>query len=238
MKFGIIKSKIESLLSESYKKDTFKKEIKKFKTFILENNKFAKLFQIYNELNMNKGLDETSANDFINECIKIYENTINKISYKEIYLLENWVKDINVKNNYEKIDSLLSNDITLLEKKIESRKLIRESLKKKKISEDKTTVKLPLTTMINVANKTISNYIESLTESEKLDLRNLLSISENDLNERFISVQKDVIGKLESLKESSDEETKQKINETINKVLNEECDRVNYIKLKNLKENL
>ena len=122
MKFGILKTKIETLLSESYKKNTFKNEIKNFGKLVLENNKIAKLFQVYNELDSNKGLDDSSANDFINECIKIYENTINKLTSKEIYLIENWVKNINVKNQYENIDSLLSNDITLLEKKIESRK--------------------------------------------------------------------------------------------------------------------
>ena len=66
----------------------------------------------------------------------------------------------------------------------------------------------------------------------------ILSISEKELKLSFESTKKEVITKLETLKESSDDETKQKINETINKVSLEECDRVNYIKLKNLKENL
>jgi DNA-directed RNA polymerase II subunit RPB2 len=41
---------------------------------------------------------------------------------KEISLLENWTKNIDVKNQYEKIDNLFSNDITKLQNKIESRK--------------------------------------------------------------------------------------------------------------------
>jgi len=238
MKFGILKTKIEKLLSESYKKDTFKHEIKKFKTLVLESNKFAKLFQVYNELNSNKGLDETSANDFINECIKIYENTVNKITVKELTLIENWVKDVTVKNEYERIDNLLSNDITLLEKKIESRKIIRESIKQKSENKKSESVKLPLSTMINVANKSLSNFIEGLNESEKNELKSVLTISESELNSKFNSTKQELLDKLNSLKESVDNETKEKINETISKVSSEECDRVNYIKLKNLKENL
>ena len=89
MKFGTLKTKIETLLSESYKRNTFKNEIKNFRTLVLENKKFAKLFQVYNELNSNKGLDDSSSNDFINECIKIYENTVNKITNKELNILLN-----------------------------------------------------------------------------------------------------------------------------------------------------
>ena len=37
MKFGILKSKIETLLSESYSKKTFKQELSNFKKYVLEN---------------------------------------------------------------------------------------------------------------------------------------------------------------------------------------------------------
>jgi len=238
MKFGLLKTKIETLLSESYRKDSFKNEIKRFKTLVLENKKFAKLFQVYNELNSNKGLDNSMSDDFINECVKIYENTINKVSSKEISRLENWTKNIDVKNQYEKIDNLFSNDITKLQKKIESRKIVRESLMKKPLDKKSDVVKLPLSTMINVANKSLSSYIGTLSESEKNELKNLLMLSDSELTTRYNSTKDEVLNKLNSLKESVDNETKEKINETINKVSLEECDRVNYIKLKNLKENL
>jgi len=238
MKFGLLKTKIEKLLTESYKKNTFKKEIKLFKTLVLENKKFSKLFQVYNELSSNKGLDESMANDYINECIKIYENSINKITSKEFSLLEYWVKDVQSKNEYESIDNLFTNDITLLEKKISSRKIVKESIKKKPIEKSKDVVKLPLATMINVANKTFSTFVEGLNESEKLELKNLLTTPEQELKSNFNVVKHDVLQKLSSLKESVDDETKNKINETIEKVSSEECDVLTYVKLKNLKENL
>lgn len=238
MKFGLLKTKIETLLTESYKKNTFKNEIKTFKILVLENKKISKLFQIYNELNSNKGLDDSMANDYINECIKIYENSVNKISNKELTILENWVKNINVKNEYETLDNLFSNDITILEKKISSRKVIKESISKKPIQKTNDVVKLPISTMINVANKTISSYIEKLDESQKQELKNLLTTPETELNTNFNVVKKEVLNKLNSLKEDVDTETKNRINETIEKVSSEECNVLTYIKLKSLKENL
>lgn len=239
MKFGILKTKIETLLSESYKKDTFRTEIKNFRKLVLENKKIGRLFQLYNELNSNKGLDDYTSTEYINECIKIYENNINKITRKELDLLENWTKDVKVKNEYDNIDNLFSNDITLLEKKILSRKIIKESLQRKPNQKKAEIVKLPLSTMINVANKTITNYIENLSESEKEELKNLLTISEEELKGSFNLVKNEVLEKLKSIQEStSDSEIKTKINETIQKVSTEECDRASFLKLKNLKENL
>lgn len=239
MKFGLLKTKIEKLLSESYKNDSFKTQIKNFKYFVLENKKISRIFQIYNELGVNKGLDESTANDYINECVKIYENNINKLTSKEIGMLQQWVKDINTKNEYESIDNLFSNDITILEKKIISRKLIKESLKKKNIEKNKEVVKLPLSTMVNVANKTISNFIQNMNESEKNDFKKLISTPEKELNENFSVIHKRVLNKLTVLSEETfDQETKNTIKETIEKVSNEKCNVLTYIKLKNLEENL
>ncbi len=48
MKFGLIKSKIDYVLSESFKNDEhFKAEMKFFKKNILENRNLSKLFYLY-----------------------------------------------------------------------------------------------------------------------------------------------------------------------------------------------
>ena len=80
MNFGILKSKIENVLLESYTKDTFKDEIKTFKKIVLENKNISKLFYLYDELNSPKSLNESYAKEYVNECITMYENTVNKIT--------------------------------------------------------------------------------------------------------------------------------------------------------------
>jgi len=43
IKFGILKSKIEKVLLESYSNDTFKDELKNFKKLVLENKNISKM---------------------------------------------------------------------------------------------------------------------------------------------------------------------------------------------------
>ena len=237
-KFGILKSKIEKLMLESYGNGTFKEQVKNFKLLVLENKNISKLFYLYDELNSKKGLSESVVDDYINECITIYENTVNKVKDSTVVNLNKWVYNVKSENNYSHIDDLFSSNVLNIESRIESKKLIKESLKKKPIV-NKETVNLPLSTMVNVANKTISNYIENLNESEKKELFDFLKKDDKELMVNFETLKEEVKEKLSQLKSNSDDsETMDRINETIEKVDLEKYDKFSYFKLKNLRENL
>jgi hypothetical protein len=238
MKFGILKSKIENVLLESYKNNTFKDELKTFKKLVIENKNVAKIFYLYDELNTPKGLNESYSNDYINECIKIYENAVNKIKQSDINQIVAWVGNKNVESNYTDIDTLFSSDVLTIESKIKSRKIISESLRKLPITTTKG-IDLPLSTMVSVANKTIKNYIDGLNESDKKELINLLSEDDSSLTEKYITLKESVVEKLNNMKESSDDNSvKSRIDETLTKVLSEKFDKLSYFKLKGLNENL
>lgn len=236
--FGIIKSKIEDVLLESYKNDTFKEEFKKFKKLVLENKKIRKLFYLYDDLSSNKGLAESIVDDYVNECITIYENTVNKIQDSDITPLKLWVKNSKVVNQYNNIDNLFSRDILTIESRITSKKLISETIKK--LPTKKTdTVQIPLTSMVNIANKTISNFIESLSESDKKELTKFLSEDDVTLNQKFDNVKESVVNKLTEMKNNNkDKSTQIRIDETLDKVISEKYDKLTYFKLKSLNENL
>ena len=121
-KFGNIKSKIEEKLLESYSKNTFKIEMKNFKSMVLGNKNISKLFYLYDEMSSNKGLNESIENNYIYECITIYENTVNKIEEKTINNLKKWVSDVKCDNKYENIDNLFSTDILTIESRLKSKK--------------------------------------------------------------------------------------------------------------------
>lgn len=238
MKFGILKSKIENVLLESYAKDTFKDEIKNFKKLVLENKNISKLFYLYDELNSPKSLSESYAREYINECIKMYENTINKIKPSDIDKIKSWVGNRAVENLYENIDTLFSTDVLDIESKIKSRNIIVESLKKLPVKES-TGIELPLSTMVSVANKTIKSYIDTLNESEKDELKKLLSEDDSKLSSEFDVIKEDVVTKLTEMKNASTDVTMQnRIDETLTKVISEKYDKLTYFKLKGLKENL
>ena len=124
-----------------------------------------------------------------------------------------------------------------MEEKINSKKNITETLKKKTIPQNNT-INLPISTMVNVANKTIMNHIESLNESDKNELFKLLSKDRKETEKEFTVLKENVISKLNTLSKSSDKETNEKINQTITKVKQDKFNLVSYIQLRNLNESL
>jgi hypothetical protein len=237
MKFGLLKSKIEKQLIESYSNGMFKSEMKYFKKLVLENKNIGRLFYLYDELNSNKGMDSSIVNDYINECITIYENTINKVKKSQLENLNDWVYGTESDNNYEVIDNLFTSNILSIENKILSRKQITESLQKTPKSK-KEPIKLPISTMVNLANKTINNYIENLNESDKQELIKFLSTDKKEMEKNFDVVKEEVLTKLKTIKEDCDKETSTKIEETINKIQSEKFDKLTFFRLKGLKESL
>jgi hypothetical protein len=236
--FGLIKSKIENVLLESYSKDTFKNELKTFKKLVLENKNICKLFYLYDDLLSNKGLNESTAKDYIHECITIYENTINKVKDSDFNNIKKWVGNVKTENRYSNIDNLFSNDVLTIESRLESKKMITESLKKTQVKKSDS-VNIPLSTMVNVANKTIKNYIDTLNESDKSELIKLLSEDDNTLSENFNDIKNSVVRKLTEMKNTNnDSSTQSRIEETINKVISEKYDKLTYFKLKSLNENI
>ena len=238
MKVGILKSKVESLLNESYNKNTFKSELKNFDKLVLKNKNISKLFYLYDELSSKKGLNESIVDDYIHESITIYENVINKLKDSDLNNLRNWVGNVTTENLYENIDNLFSTGITNLESKLKSKKVIKETLTSKEVVKEDI-IDIPISSMMKIANKTITSYIDSLNESDKQELFNLLSEDDETLNKTFEPLKESVLSKLTTLKrENTDYETGKRINESISKIESEKFNKLTYFKLKNLNENL
>lgn len=238
MKFGKIKSKIDYVLLESFKNENhFKDEMKFFKSLVLENKNISRLYYLYDELKNKKNVDKLIVNDFINESITIYENLVNKISKSDIRKINEWLFEIEVENEYENIDNLFSNEVLTIEEKIKSKKIIIESLTK--IESIKTDlIELPISSMVNLANKTIKNYLDSLNESDRNQVISFLSKDESELKKEYEVLKEDTLSKLDKHKYNSDKETSERIDETISKLKSEKFDKVSYLKIKNLNENL
>ena len=240
MKFGILKSKIEKCLIESYNKNTFKDNIFIFNELVKNNKNISKIYYLYDELSSKKGISESVANEFINESITIYENTVNKISKKNLEEIKVWVNNITTKNNYEEIDNLFSNNVVMLENKIQSRKKIVESLKSVEvISESGKIINVPLKSMVDVANKTVNEFLSNISESEKKELMEIIKEDESKLTIKFDFIKENTLKRLDNILNSeSDSEVKKTISETIEKVRSESFNKISYIKLKNLNESL
>ena len=241
VKFGILKTKIEALLLESYSNNTFKNEIKTFNKLVLGNKNISKLFYLYDELNSNKGLSESIAKEFVFESITLYENLINKVQNKDIKLIMDWVSKTKANNQYEHIDNLLgrSDDVLNLENKIKNKKIIVENLQKEPYCENNTNINIPINSMLNIANKTYSEYINNLTESEQKEVIGLLRMDESTLERTFNELRDDAIVKLTLLTvNEGDESVRNTINETIDNIKIKTPDRLELVKLRSLIDKL
>lgn len=238
MKFGLLKSKIEKCLIESYKKNSFKTNMFIFKELVLEDKNISKLYYLYDELSTNKNLSQETAAEFINESITVFENAVNKIDKDDLTEINLWVGHIKTNNNYEDIDNLFSNSILTLEDKIKSKNVIVESLMKMP-TKIKGSFSVPVKTLVESANKTLKNYIETLDEESKKSLVKILSEDENKLEIKYEVIKESVLEKLDELKsKETDKEVVEKINETTTKIKNESFDRLSYFKLQELHKNL
>jgi hypothetical protein len=236
--FGELKSKIEIYLSESYKKGTLKDNLFIFEELVLKNKNISRIFFLYDELSTKKGLQESIVNEFINESITAYENLTNKVNPYSLKEIKMWVGHIKCENKYKEIDNLFSTDVLTLESKIKSKKIICEILKTKE-QEKKEIIKVPLKSMLNVANKTVGKFISSLKESEQKELKKILSTPKTQLIENYNDAKDLVLEKLNEKKDNeNDSDTIKTIDQVLLKIQKESFSELNYYHLKQLKESL
>jgi hypothetical protein len=240
MMFGTIKSKIEKVLSESYiNEKEFKMNIFLFNEMVLKDKNLKKIFFLYDELSSKKGLNEEIAKDFLNESQVIFENVVNKIKPQTINELNLWVGNVKCKNEYKNIDEFFSTNVLTLENKIKSKKIILENIQKNPETENQDVVQVPFSKMYKVANKTVNDYLNTLSESERKEVNKILKESDQKLKIEFDVIKENVVDKLNKiLNEESSDDVVTTIKETLNKVEKEEYNKINYVKLKKLNKSI
>jgi hypothetical protein len=241
--FGSIKTKLEEAASSLYGKPSFKVFMQSFKNLVLENKDISEIYFIYDDLNSNKGLDRDIADDYINESIEYCQILIESNSSK-INKIDSWLNKFvkTSKNNYKNIDNTVYlNSIKDLEVVLESKKQIKKVLTENTKKEEVVTenYNLPISTMVSIANKKLSEEFSNLNESDKNELKQIVSLSSNDLKKEVNGLKEDIVSKLKNkINESSEKDLELTITETINKVMESKVDHYNLYKLRKLNEGL
>jgi hypothetical protein len=242
-KFGQIKSNIESLMTESYGKPSFKTHMKSFKKNILENKSIAEAYFLYDELSKNKGLSKDIVDDYVNESIETIKNIVSsnteKINEINMWVSENVTKTI--ENCYNDIDSVVYNTtVKSLEKVLESKNRIKNTVIKSPIQKTVTeSLNIPLSSMLKIATNTFNKEFGNISEEEKQELKSLLSLDKKSLTEEIEKSKTNVIDKLQvTLNESEDSELSEKVQKTIEKINESEISLVSLYKLKQLEQGL
>ena len=132
-KFGIIKSKLLTKLTESYANEN-KAEIKDILTTIKENKDFKEMYLFYEEIENKYIDDKETAQLFVEGVINILKQQMGELSNfcTSLNKMIN-VETINENEIYNSLDILIENDTLFnIEKKVKAKKKLIEHLTTKK----------------------------------------------------------------------------------------------------------
>lgn len=233
MKFGELKTLVENKLVQSYVDNQLKKDLKILNKIIKSDKSFAKMMNSYDTLNENKGIDKEMASFLFDETMS--ELRTLKINESTIKTIKTWTNNIVLENKYENIDNFIFSKDLNIEDKFQIKKGIVESIVKKPVKKE--SPKLPLSSLVKVANNTIKKHLDTLSESEKQKVIEVLK-SDESTKEKFETLKESTIQKLETLLKESDDTIKTTLLETKNKISSIEFSKKEYIKLLTLNENL
>ncbi len=242
-KFGIVKTKILNKLIEYYSNEN-KEEIKNVLGLIKENKDFKEMYVFYEEIE-NKYIENK-------EEAQLYVETLEDILKVKSANLEQFTFRINKAMNqediyesevYEALDALTEDDtLSNIESKVKSKtKLVEHLTTKKESNQTNEGVVVPNESLLQAVLTNNFNvlYSNTLSESQKEELKNILSISHEDLITKTSELQESILTKVDSLLiESNDLELKNKL-DSVKKEVNEMSpSRYNYFRLSELKNGL
>ena len=129
------------------------------------------------------------------------------------------------------------NKISLSERVLSKKNIINILTSEKKSVKE--SINIPIKSMVSIANQTLRNYIETLSENDRKEFFQIISEDTKTLETKFETLRESTITKLNFILENEKEfEIKTKISETIDIIKNEKFDQLNFLKLKNLENSI
>lgn len=241
--FSVVKSKLFQKLTESYTKQD-KVGIKDLLTKVNKNKDFKEMYLFYEEI---ENIELSHP-----ESAQLYVETIEPLLIEKSQSIKNIceeisksIGDIEYEKNeiYECLD-ILSQKSTLnnLDQKVVAKKKLIDHLRTKKetqkIENTSYTINEQLLYAVLVNNFNVL-YKKTLSENEQSELKEILSISQENLNEKTNELKESIFEKINTLlTESTDDELNSKLNKVKEEVKTKGTSRINYYRLLELKNGL
>ena len=242
-KFGIIKSKLLTKLTESYANEN-KAEIKDILTTIKENKDFKEMYLFYEEIENKYIDDKETAQLFVEGVINILKQQMGELSNfcTSLNKIIN-VESINENEIYNSLDVLTENDsLSNIEKKVKAKKKLVEHLTtKKEIKESKDSTLIPNENLLNAVLTNNFNvlYSNTLSEQQKEELKNILSLSHEDVLTKTTELKESIISQVSTLiSESNETDLSTKLKKVKDEVNEMFPSKLNYYRLTELKNGL
>jgi hypothetical protein len=242
-KFGIIKSKLLTKLTESYANEN-KAEIKDILTTIKENKDFKEMYLFYEEIENKYIDDKETAKLYVEGVIGILKQQMEDLTTfcTSLNKMIN-VETINENEIYSSLDILIENDkLSNIEKKvIAKKKLVEHLTTKKEIKESKDSTLIPNENLLNAVLTNNFNvlYSNTLSEQQKEELKNILSLSHEDVLTKTTELKESIINQVSTLiSESNETDLSTKLKKVKDEVNEMFPSKLNYYRLTELKNGL
>lgn len=242
--FGKIKTKILRKLMESYSSKN-KSEMKSILKIIKENKEFKEMYLFYEEIEDKYFEDKEVAKLYVEELNNVLKHKSKNI-YEFCKTLNEKLGEDDIEENelYSTIDQLLEDDnLGNLDKKIiAKKKLIEHLTTKKEIKESKENN--IYTANENLLHTVLTNnfnilYNNNLSEEQKKELKNILSLTEEDLKNKTNELKESILNKVSALlNESNDTELNVKLTKVEDEVKEMSLTKYNYFRLTQLNDGL
>ena len=245
-KFGVIKTKMLTKLTESYSKEN-KKEVKDILNTIKENKAFKEMYLFYEEIENKYIEDKETAKLYVEGLNTYFGQPMGNWNDLNVFCesLHSKLGGIEIETNelYESLDILSEKDsLSNIEKKVIAKnKLVNHLTTKKEIQESKGSALVPNETLLQavLANNFNVLYSNTLSESQKEELKTILSITHDDLIIKSNELQESIINQVSTLlNESNDTELTTKLNKVKDEVSKMTTSKYNYYRLTELKNGL
>ena len=237
--FGTIKSKLLKKLTESYISKN-KTDLKEILNVIKSDKEFRDLYLFYEDIENKFINDPDVAKLYVEELSNMLKNK-KVLVEKTCSVLEGKLEGVIIEENnvYDALDQLLDIDtLKNIEKKVIAKKKIIEVVtteKKKNVNESTDFTKNETLLHVVMANDFNSYYDEVLSEDEKNELKTILSITKDELENKVATIKEDILSKIDSLLTESDDVTlKDKLSNVKKEVNSTGVTKYSYYKLKNL----
>jgi len=233
-------------ITESYSKQN-KNEVKDMLNTIKENKAFKEMYLFYEEIENKYFEDKEIAKLYVEGLNTYFGQPMGNWNDLNVFCesLHNRLSDIETETNelYVSLDILSEKDsLSNIEKKvIAKKKLVEHLTTKKEIKESKDSKIIPNETLLQavLANNFNVLYSNTLSESQKEELKNILSISYDDLVTKSNELQESIINQVSTLlSESNDSDLTTKLNKVKDEVSQMTTSKYNYYRLTELKNGL
>lgn len=248
MKFGTLKIKILSALTESFSNNK-KKEVKNILNKIKSNPDFKELYLLYENIENKHFEDKDVARFYVDELDKMLQkkNILDKQSVFGKFLQETdkQFKEIIAEENdvYSLLDTLCENDSLLnIDKKVIAKKQLINFLTTKRnapetnvgtFTENEQLLHTVLTNNFNII------YNHTLNEDQKTELKNILLLSNEDVETKVKELSESILDQVKVLLEGgSNEDLVEKLKNVREEVSTMSASKYNYYRLTQLKNGL